>query len=170
MKENFNIQSIRKFESQAGKASPFTEEGHLKMELLVFSVFVLVGSLITSIMIHKSIAAKVQIRFASPFSYRWWIFFSYLILFVSSGGLALSLIGFLQGNWRVSAEDRLFLIISGASALAAWFATRPGRWGFLAITALSLNPIIWIANGIYISRRWSDFGVKNTTRPMSTEA
>ncbi|GEM_PF-2331184 len=35
------------------------------------------------------------------------------------------------------------------------------RWGLLILTVLSINPIIWIINGFYISKRWNQMATKN---------
>ena len=33
---------------------------------------------------------------------------------------------------------------------------RRNRWGFVLLTVLSLNPILWIINTIYIKNRWAE--------------
>ena len=40
--------------------------------------------------------------------------------------------------------------------LLAILTLRRNRWGFVALTALSFNPILWIINTIYIKNRWTE--------------
>ena len=42
------------------------------------------------------------------------------------------------------------------------------RWAFIAATALSFNPIYWIVNAIYISRRWTEMGRPDSRRSTTS--
>lgn len=42
-------------------------------------------------------------------------------------------------------------------AICCWFIIRRKKWAWVAGSALSCNPIIWIINGIYAGNRWKEF-------------
>ena len=42
------------------------------------------------------------------------------------------------------------------------------RWALVAITILSFNPIIWIANIFYIMNRWIEMKASKTTQPYTS--
>ncbi len=77
--------------------------------------------------------------------YRWGYYFSImsfiggLILgaFLEAGAVGMILTGLIYGG-------------------LAWFFARRQRWAWIALTILSLNPIAWIINAIYLRRRWRE--------------
>jgi NADPH:quinone reductase-like Zn-dependent oxidoreductase len=41
-------------------------------------------------------------------------------------------------------------------AVLAWFFARRRRWAWIMLTVLSLNPIAWIINAVYLRKRWAE--------------
>jgi hypothetical protein len=77
--------------------------------------------------------------------YRWGSYFS-IMAFI--GGLLLG--AFLECGFAG-------LIVCGIIyATLAWFFARRRRWAWVALTILSINPIAWIINAIYLWRRWGE--------------
>ncbi|HEX4622624.1 MAG TPA: hypothetical protein VH208_13765, partial [Myxococcaceae bacterium] len=50
------------------------------------------------------------------------------------------------------------LICGAVSALLAGGFAQRKRWAWLALTALSLNPVAWLINFLYLRRRWAEDG------------
>ena len=49
------------------------------------------------------------------------------------------------------------LIVCGLIyGVLAWFFAQRRRWAWIALTILSVNPIAWIINAIYLRRRWAE--------------
>ena len=46
----------------------------------------------------------------------------------------------------------------GLSALLGWGIIKRRRWAWVVGTILTLNPFVWLINGIYAGRRWHEFG------------
>lgn len=44
----------------------------------------------------------------------------------------------------------------GATVALSWFFARRRRWAWVALTILSLNPILWILQGVYLRKRWRE--------------
>ena len=41
---------------------------------------------------------------------------------------------------------------------SGYFVLRRKRWAWVFATVLSLNPLIWVINGVYGARRWREMG------------
>jgi len=41
-------------------------------------------------------------------------------------------------------------------AVLAWFFAQRQRWAWVALTFVSLNPVVWTINGIYLRKRWAE--------------
>lgn len=42
------------------------------------------------------------------------------------------------------------------SGVLSWFFARRRRWAWVALTILSLNPVVWVLQGIYLRKRWRE--------------
>jgi NADPH:quinone reductase-like Zn-dependent oxidoreductase len=80
-------------------------------------------------------------------SYRWGYYFG-LQFFVIAVGIPL----------LIDAGVGPVLACAGVSALLAWAFARRRRWAWLALTVLSLNPVAWLINFLYLRRRWAEDG------------
>ena len=78
-------------------------------------------------------------------NYRWGYYFS-IMAFI--GGLLLG---------RFLNFGLMGVILCGVIyGVLAWFFAQRHRWAWIALTILSLNPIAWIINAIYLWKRWSE--------------
>jgi hypothetical protein len=41
----------------------------------------------------------------------------------------------------------------------AWFFARRHHWAWMALTVLSLNPVAWVVNPLYLRKRWAEDAV-----------
>jgi len=64
-----------------------------------------------------------------------------------------------------SADLAIFIFFAVIYYPLAILTLLRNRWGFLILTILSLNPLMWIINGIYLVNRWNalskDFNVEH---------
>ncbi|MCB1660347.1 MAG: hypothetical protein KDI39_19160 [Pseudomonadales bacterium] len=76
--------------------------------------------------------------------FQWWVIWAWL-------GLTL-------GNLYVFAELKteigLAVFLIAINSLLMIFVLRFNKYAFLIATVLSLNPLLWIINGIYLKNRW----------------
>lgn len=77
--------------------------------------------------------------------FRWGYYFSIMSVVA---GLIIGL--FLEGGVIA------VLICGLIYAVLAWFFAQRHHWAWITLTILSLNPIAWIINAIYLWRRWSE--------------
>jgi NADPH:quinone reductase-like Zn-dependent oxidoreductase len=78
-------------------------------------------------------------------NYRWGYYFSIMAFL---GGLVL-------GRF-LGAGVGMIILCGVVYAILAWFFAQRHRWAWVALTFLSLNPIAWIINAIYLWRRWKE--------------
>jgi hypothetical protein len=99
--------------------------------------------------IAGSLALNRRFRRLNPDkrSYRWGYYFGLQFLIVAVGIPLL-----------LDAGTVPVLICATVSALLAWAFVRRQRWAWLALTALSLNPVAWLINFLYLRRRWTEDG------------
>jgi len=50
--------------------------------------------------------------------------------------------------------DSVEFMIAFFYVLATFFTLRMNKYAFLLLTAFSLNPLLWLINGIYLKNRW----------------
>jgi hypothetical protein len=50
------------------------------------------------------------------------------------------------------------------------FTLRRNRWGYVALTVVSLNPLLWIINAFYIKNRWAELDPPLATAPSPPPA
>lgn len=65
------------------------------------------------------------------------------------------------GSWSAWTPNWIWAFTLFTCSLGAFFQT---RWGMVAMTILSLNPLIWLYNARYIHRRWGSL------RPLTLRA
>jgi len=51
-------------------------------------------------------------------------------------------------------------------AVLAWFFARRQRWAWLVLTVLSLNPLVWVINLVYLSKRWAEDAASAPAAPV----
>jgi hypothetical protein len=77
--------------------------------------------------------------------YRWGYYFGLMSVV---GGLVLGM---------MSESGVIAVIACGAIySLLAWFFARRHRWAWIALTIVSLNPVAWVINAIYLRKRWAE--------------
>jgi hypothetical protein len=57
-----------------------------------------------------------------------------------------------------------------SSSLFVIKRTKWGKWALIALTILSLNPVVWLVNLLYIPRRWKEFSDRARTPRMGIPA
>jgi len=77
--------------------------------------------------------------------FKWWTIWGWLGLILGSISIFTSLSG-------VVAELLIFFLI--LNTILMIMILRFNKYAFLIATVLSLNPIVWIINGIYLKNRW----------------
>lgn len=77
--------------------------------------------------------------------FRWWTIWAWLGLTIGN----LYVLGTLKNMMGVA----LFIVAVNTALMV--FILRFNKIAFLIATIVSLNPIIWIVNGIYLKNRWS---------------
>lgn len=103
------------------------------------------GILIGPIVIAFVLNRRFQRSHPGAKGFRWGYYFSMMSIIA---GLILGL--FLEAG--VTA-----VIICGILyAVLAWFFAQRQRWAWIVLTILSLNPIAWIINAIYLWKRWAE--------------
>ena len=80
--------------------------------------------------------------------FKWWRAWGWLGLILGS----VSIIGSLAGTGSIGV---LMLILLLLNTLLMILILKFNKYAFLIATVLSLNPIIWIINGIYLKNRWN---------------
>ncbi|MBI5471487.1 MAG: hypothetical protein HY961_03990 [Ignavibacteriae bacterium] len=64
--------------------------------------------------------------------------------------------------WVIYAATSIFsVVVGGMVAIAMWgipgyFVTQRKKWAWLVLLLFSFNPIIWVANALYIKDRWTE--------------
>jgi FtsH-binding integral membrane protein len=102
------------------------------------------GILIVPIILAFVFNRRFQQRNPEAKGFRWGYYFSIMSIIA---GLVLG--AFLEAGATV-------VIICGVLyAVLAWFFAQRQRWAWIILTILSLNPIAWIINAIYLWKRWA---------------
>jgi hypothetical protein len=81
-------------------------------------------------------------------------------------------IGFLimLANLHQPPEVLIGLIIVLVWLVPAYYAAKRRKWGWIVFTILSLNPVLWVINWIYGSKRWGEFQAEAEQRHSSATA
>jgi hypothetical protein len=118
-------------------------------------------------LICKHCNSKLNIKIG----YTWWKIYSFIFV----GTNLLFWIGFWIGFFNVSeiGLSREFFVATGATIgillTCLVYLLSMNRTVFLITTIMSINPLIWIINGIYLKNRWQDVGKFNTTKINSKD-
>lgn len=77
-------------------------------------------------------------------------------------------IGLVIGGLMIFAERDLSIYVKvllfAINSVLMLFVLFKNKYAFLISTILSLNPLIWIINGIYLKNRWKHPKVNNDSR------
>jgi hypothetical protein len=84
--------------------------------------------------------------------YRWGYYFA-IQCFV--GGVAL---GFSLQRGPVGV-----IVCTALYGILAWFFAQRAHWAWIALTILSCNPVAWVVNIVYLSKRWSEDSLQPQT-------
>jgi hypothetical protein len=110
---------------------------------------IVLALIILSIGLPIAIAVALNHRFQQRNSgkrpYRWGYYFA-IQCFVAGIGLGFNL---QRGAVAVIVCATLYGVL-------AWFFAQRAHWAWIALTILSCNPIAWIVNIVYLSKRWSE--------------
>lgn len=82
-----------------------------------------------------------------PVNFDWWIIYGWLNLSLGNAVLYFQL-----ALMNKEVETAIFLII--INSILMIYVLKFNKYAFLIATILSLNPIFWIINGIYLKNRW----------------
>ena len=111
------------------------------------------------------IAALSQQSFAEkckackPFTWGFWQGTSGLILGIGSTLLGSYL--FVSTN---KTEEAIFVFSVGILAIVLGiFINKRSRWAFVIHTIITINPLVWLINGIYIKNRWDELARVNSS-------
>jgi hypothetical protein len=62
---------------------------------------------------------------------------------------------------NLESNEGLALFLAGIQTLLMILILRYNKYAFLIATVLSINPILWVINGIYLKNRWCNPKVNN---------
>lgn len=87
----------------------------------------------------------------------WWKAYGWLGLILGNGYIA-GFFDFNGGPVKSSTEDPRFIVVLGLMAIytvTMILVLRFNKFAFLLATILSINPILWGINGMYLKNRWN---------------
>ena len=61
----------------------------------------------------------------------------------------------------LSALAAFFFVYFAIQMICSFFILKRKRWAWVTGTTLSLNPLVWLINGIYIKNRWSELNLSS---------
>jgi hypothetical protein len=89
--------------------------------------------------------------------YTWGYYCGWIALIFGGEGIAMTLLSISMGEFDVAGYG---LLSAGIMALGYGVIKRKG-FAWIILIIISLNPICWIINGIYVKHRWSEFKAKD---------
>jgi len=117
--------------------------------------------LVVSIPLAGTIEHRLQARFPNIRPYKWGAFVGCAgltsVLFIPSG-ITIGLASDASNEDRMTALFVLCYFMT--HGLCGWYILQRKRWAWIVATILWPNPIYWIINGIYASRRWAEFSAE----------
>ena len=117
--------------------------GFIQPDMVI--LMVLAGALVVPVLAALALNRGFRRRNPGNRPYRWGYYF----------GLMSIVFGLLLGMMLESGA--IAVIACGAAyAVLAWFFARRHRWAWIMLTVLSLNPIAWIINAVYLRKRWAE--------------
>jgi NADPH:quinone reductase-like Zn-dependent oxidoreductase len=133
--------NIEPLTTRAGGATSAPGPLLIAVELIAVPVLVLIIPIIAAFVLNR----RFKRRNPEARGYRWGYYFSIMSVIA---GLVLGL--FLEAGF-------MGVIICGVLyAVVAWFFAQRQRWAWIILTVLSLNPVAWIINVVYLWRRWRE--------------
>ena len=137
------------------------------MEETGWGTLILITCIIISIFLAIKMGDKFDDEHPDLQTYKWGFFQGWAGLLIAASYSLLFLINpILLFNDPKLADDvgfrvfmTVFLLLWWIGiAIACYSIIKRGRWGWIVATLLSLNPILWIINGIYVKNRWKELG------------
>ena len=113
----------------------------IALELIAFPLIVLIVPIIAAFVLNR----RFKRRHPGARGFRWGYYFS-IMSFIA--GLVIGLF--------MEAGATGVIICGLIYALLAWFFAQRHHWAWITLTILSVNPIAWIINAIYLGRRWAE--------------
>ncbi|MEP6809301.1 MAG: NAD(P)-dependent alcohol dehydrogenase [Chthoniobacterales bacterium] len=111
------------------------------LALTVLPLALLIGPVVAALILNR----KFQRQHPAKRGYRWGYYFSIMSII---DGIGLGF--FLESGF-------LGVVLCGiVYAALAWFFGQRQRWAWIALTILSLNPVLWLINLFYLWRRWTE--------------
>ncbi len=108
-------------------------------------VTIVIGVTIVPIGVAFALNRRFQRRNPGKRPYRWGLYFSILSFL---GGIGLGII--------LDSGGSALITCGVIYAVLAWFFAQRRHWAWIALTILSLNPVAWIINSIYLRKRWAE--------------
>lgn len=99
---------------------------------------------------------KIENEYKKDIGFQWWVVWAWL-------GLTL---GNIYTLFSLRNMMGLAVILTVINSVLMVMILRFNKYAFLVATILSLNPLLWIINGIYLKRRWRH--PKVNAQPPST--
>ena len=103
-------------------------------------------------------STKIEKEYKKDIGFQWWVVWAWL-------GLTL---GNLYTLFALREMMGLAVILTVINSVLMVMILRFNKYAFLVATILSLNPLLWIINGIYLKRRWRHPKV-NAQSPSTTK-
>lgn len=95
-------------------------------------------------MLETKIKEYQEYKDNSYLGFGWWKVYTYLLII---GLFILGVNNSIDSDWK-----KAILIINIISII---FMLKYNKYAFLTSTIFSLNPLIWLINGIYLRNRWN---------------
>ena len=111
---------------------------------------------VASIILCANMDEKLHKMKPDVLPYKWGYFIGWMGLF--SYGIVGIIFLLRASNTYGYASDRYadFAIHSIISAISHIFIIKRNKWGSIVGIVMQMNPILWIANGIYLKNRWAE--------------
>jgi len=90
---------------------------------------------------------KIETQYKKDIGFQWWVVWAWL-------GLTLGNLYVLITLREIRELIGLAVIFIAVNSVLMIMVLKFNKYAFLIATILSLNPLLWIINGIYLKRRW----------------
>jgi len=140
------------------------------MEETSLSTMIIIVCIIASIVIAIKVGNVFDEKYPNLQPYKWGFFQGWVGLLTGGVLTILMLINplLLFSDLKLSEDEgfRIFVTVFMAvymsiMAIACLFIIKRKRWGWIVATILSLNPILWVVNGIYLKNRWKELSTSS---------
>jgi apolipoprotein N-acyltransferase len=109
-----------------------------------FELVIMLTMTLLPYVIAKKLNTKLQQKNSSYKSFVWGYFIG--IINIIWGGLFIF----------VFIGDLIMLIFTIIPIILGYFTIKRKKLWFIALTVISINPIVWVINWIYIKNRWNE--------------